>query len=75
MGKPATPKTHIGSAEIAKTMHGTLQWAARQASNPLLSFGEFDPVFGTFEITVNLPGCEGDVFRCEVNRLHVTSNG
>lgn len=72
----ATPKPiHVGSVQVAKTMHGTLGWAARQASNPLLSFGEFDPVFGTFDVTVNLPGAEGEVYRVEVNRLHVVGQG
>ena len=67
---PATP-VHVGSVQVAKTMHGTLEWAARQASNPLLKFGAFDPVFGTFDVEVNLPGAEGEVYRVEVNRLHV----
>lgn len=57
------------NADIVKTMFGTLQWAARQASSPLLVFENYDPTFASFDVRVNLPGHEGEVYRVEAQKL------
>lgn len=48
MDKPTLMNGH----SVAKTICGTVQWAARQASNPVFKAVEFDQSKGTFRVTV-----------------------
>lgn len=44
--------TMMNEHSVLKTICGTVQWAARQASNPVFKSAEFDQSTGTFRVTV-----------------------
>lgn len=44
--------TLMNGHSVAKTICGTVQWAARQASNPVFKAVEFDQATGTMRVTV-----------------------
>ncbi len=62
--KPGLMNTH----SVLKTICGTVQWAARQASSPVFHEIEFDQESGTFTVTVNLPG-PAETYRIMAERV------
>lgn len=58
---------------VAKTICGTIQWAARQASNPMFRDIEFDQRLGTFRVTVDLPTPKPEVY--EITATLVSDDG
>ena len=44
--------TLMNEHSVLKTICGTVQWAARQASNPVFKAAEFDQSTGSFRVTV-----------------------
>lgn len=60
---------------VLKTICGTVQWAARQASNPAFRDIAFDQAKGTFRVTVDLPTPEDETYEitaCRVNGEQLT---
>lgn len=54
---------------VLKTICGTVQWAARQASNPAFRDIVFDQAAGTFRVTVDLPTPEDEIYEVTAHRV------
>lgn len=65
--------TLMNGHSVAKTICGTVQWAARKASNPMFKDIEFNQATGTFRVTLDLPTDGPEVY--EITATLVTDHG